>query len=219
MVIVELLDMFRLCVQKWVGILFTPRLEFTPATMNMREGFDLRVCRLVDGSVLLHVPHGGRSGMFCCEVEMALGVHEDKTAKVRATEYAVWINAKGWRDWNQCTVTGRKRISIGDDKCMLYEKRRLSPWMVQMIKWRMQKHNDVDVLMRHYRNFHFMAVLNYLWDNIDRIPKGFVERWALRGPEALDQAWAEAETISPGLQEKKHTRILFDVLKEEAQSL
>jgi hypothetical protein len=182
--------------------------------MNSREGFDLRVCQLIDGSALLHVPHGGRSGMFCCEVEMALGMHEARATTVRATEYLSWINTKGWSDWNKRTVTGRKMIVIRDSGCMLYEKRRLSPWMAWMIKWRMHRNIELDVLMRHYQNFHFMTLLNYLWIDLYRTPKGFVETWALRGPDAVDEAWAEAETISPELKEKKYGRALFEALKK-----
>ena len=199
---------------KWVGILCTPRLKFVPATMNTREGFDLRVCRLVDGSALLYVPHGGRSGMFCCEVEWALGMHEARADKVRAGEYLAWVNAKGWSDWNQSTVTGRKMISIGNG-VFLYEKRRLSQWMTWVIKWRMERSAELDVLMRHYQNFIFMSLLNHLWDDINRRPAGFVERWALRGPDAAEDAWNEAESAFPGLKEKKHSRTLFEVLKED----
>jgi hypothetical protein len=115
--------MFIVMLLKWAGILFTPLLMFRPATMNTREGFDLRVCRLVDGSALLYVPHGGRSWMFCYEVETALGMHDAHADKVRVGEYLAWVkvNAKGFRDWNQSTVTGRKMISV-DDVVILYEK-------------------------------------------------------------------------------------------------
>ena len=154
--------------------------------------------------------------MFCCEVEMALGMNEARASKVRATEYLSWINAKGWRDLNQHTVTGRKMINVCDYGCMLYEKRRLSPWMAWMIKWRMHRNIKLDVLMKHYQNMHFMSLLNHLWTDLYREPQGFVERWALRGPEAADDAWAEAETLSPKLKEKKHGRALFEVLKTEA---
>jgi hypothetical protein len=63
---------------------------------------------------------------------------------------------------------------------------------------------------------HFMSLLNHLWTDLYREPQGFVERWALRGPEAADDAWAEAETLSPKLKGKKHGRALFEVLKTEA---
>jgi hypothetical protein len=214
----EAIKSYRLWLQKWVGILFTPRLEFSPATMNHREGFDLRICRLVDGSALLHVPHGYRSGMFCCEVEQALGMIKSRASNFKATQYLSWINIDGWKDWNKCTVTGRKIITINDSACMLYDKRRLSSLMAWMIEWRMQGRNrELDALMRHYQNFHFMSLLNHLWIDIYRKPKGFAERWALRGPEAADDAWAEAETLSPELKEKKHGRALFEALKNEAQ--
>ena len=178
----------------------------------MREGFDLRVCRLVDGSALLYVPHGGRSGMFCCEVETVLGMHD--AAKVRVGEYLAWINAECWSDRKQSTVTGRKMISVGNG-VMLYDKRRLSQWMAWVIKWRMKRNAELDMLMRHYQNFIFMSLLNHLWDDINRRPAGFVERWALRGPDAVEEAWAEAESVYPGLKEKKHSRALFEVLKED----
>ena len=199
--------MLLVMLRQWLGILFTPRLNFVPATMNTREGFDLRVCQLVDGSALLHVPHAGTPGMFCCEVETALGIHHDKA---HVGEYLSWVNAKGWSDWNRSTVTGRKMIYVGD-RVILYEKRRLSQWMTWVIKWRMERNEE---LVRHYRNFSFMSLLNHLWDDIDRRPAGFVERWALRGPEAVEEAWAEAESVYPGLKEKKHSRALFEVLKD-----
>lgn len=212
-IFLETLNMFRLWSLKWVGILFTPRLNFVPATMNRREGFDLRVCRLVDGSILLYVPHGGRSGMICCEVESALGMHEARSAKVRPTEYLAWVNAGGWTDWNSNSVTGREMISIGNG-CMMYARRQLTSCMNRIIKWRMVRNARMDSRMRHYGNVHFMSLLNHLWDNIDREPAGFVERWALQGPERVDEAWAEAESIFPALKEKKHARAFFEHLKE-----
>jgi hypothetical protein len=200
---------------KWVGILLTPRLNFVPATMNGREGFDLRVCRLVDGSALLYVPHGDRSGMFCCEVMTALGMHQARVRKVRVVSYLAWVNAGAWSDWNQSSVTGRKMIEIGDE-LMAYNKRELSPWMIWMITWRMQRNAELDRFMRHYHNFSFMSLLNHLWDDIERTPSGFVERWALKGPEAVDEAWDEAVTFKPELEEdKKHSRALFEALKKE----
>lgn len=213
-ILLETFNMLRLWGLKWAGILFTPRLNFVPATMDGREGFDLRVCRLVDGSALLYVPHGGRSGMFCCEVESALGMHEARAAKVRPTEYLVWVNAGGWTDWNSNSVTGREMISIGN-KCMMYARRQLSSWMNRIIKWRMVRNARMDSLMKHYGNPHFMSLLNHLWDDINREPAGFVERWALKGPERVDEAWAEAESVSPELKKKKHARALFEHLKIE----
>lgn len=208
--------MFLVWLRKWIGILFTPCLMFKPAIMDRREGFDLRVCRLVDGSALLYVPHGARSGMFCCEVETALGMHKPRAATVDAQEYLVWVNAVGWTDWNRSTVTGRAMISV-ENGCMAYEKRRLSAWMSWMIKRRMVRDARTDALMRHYRNYHFMSLLNHLWDDIDRRPYGFVERWALRGPEHVDEAWAEAKSIYPKLEDQKASRALFEVLKDKAQ--
>lgn len=213
--LLEAWKMSSLWCQKWVGILFTPSLNFVPATMNTREGFDLRVCRLVDGSALLYVPHGGRSGMLCCEVESALGMHEARAAGVRPTEYLAWVNAGGWTDWNSNSVTGREMISIGNG-CMMYPRRQLSSWMSWIIKWRMVRNAKMDKLMRHYGNVHFMSLLNHLWDDIYRQPAGFVERWALKGPERAYEAWAEAETISPQLKEKKHARALFEILKDSS---
>jgi len=202
-----------LWLRKWAAILLTPSLKFVPTTMNMREGFDLRLCRLVDGSALLYVPHGGRTGMFYCEVEMALGLMHAASA----SEYLIWVNAEGWSDWNQNTVSGREMISVGDTRCMAHDKRRLSPWMAWMIKWRMQRTAELDHAMRHYQNYHFMSLLNHLWDSIDRRPKGFVERWALKGPEAADDAWTEAVSVSPALLQKNASSALFEVLKEEAR--
>jgi hypothetical protein len=213
----EAVKSFLVWSSKWIGILFTPSLEFSLATMNYREGFDLRICRLVDGSALLHVPHGFRSGMCCCEVEQALGVLESRASNVKATQYLSWINIDGWNDWNTRTVTGRRMIGIDGSACMLYDKRRLSPWMVWMIKWRMHRNRELDAAMRHYQNFHVMSLLNHLWIDLHRKPEGFVERWVLRGPQAVDEAWAEAKTISSDLNEKKHSHALFEVLKKEAQ--
>jgi hypothetical protein len=213
----EAIKSYRLWLRKWVGILLTPQLQFSPATMNYREGFDLRICRLVDGSALLHVPHGSRSGMFCCEVEQVLGMIESCASNVEATQYLSWVNIDGWKDRNNRTITGLKMITIHDSACMLYDKRRLSPLMAWMIKWRMHRNRELDVFMRHYQNFHFMTLLNHLWNNLHRKPEGFVERWVLQGPQALDEAWAEAETVFPNLNEKKHTRALFEVLKKKAQ--
>ena len=207
-------DTIWLNMRKWAAILLTPCLNFVPATMNMREGFDLRVCRLVDGSALLYVPHGGRSGMFCCEVETALGMHEARAAKVRVSEYLAWVNAGAWSDWNQSSVTGRKMIAVGNG-LMLYDKRRLSPWMNRMVTWRMERNAELDMSMRHYLNFGFMSLLNHLWDDISRTPVGFVERWALKGPEAVDMAWDEAVTVYPKLKDEKHSRTLFEALKED----
>ena len=199
---------------KWVGILLTPRLRFVPATMNTREGFDLRVCRLVDGSALLYVPHGSRTGMFCCEVETALGMHQARARKVRVPSYLAWVNAGALNDWNQSSATGRKMIGIGN-ALMAYNERELSPWMIRMITWRMQRNAELDMLMRHYLNFTFMSLLNHLWDDIDRTPPGFVERWALKGPEAVDEAWDEAVTFKPELEDTKHSRALFEALKKD----
>ncbi len=110
-------------------------------------------------------------------------------------------------------LTVRKMISVGNE-VMLYEKRRLSQWMALVIKWRMERNAELDLLMRHYQNLSFMCLLNRLWDDINRRPAGFIERWALRGPEAVEEVWAEAESICPGLKEKKHSRALFEILKE-----
>ena len=209
-----MLGILWLNVRKWAAILLTPRLNFVPATMNMREGFDLRVCRLVDGSALLYVPHGSRSGMFCCEVETTLGMHEARAAKGRMSEYLVWVNAGAWSDWNQSSVTGRRMIAIGNG-LMLFDKRRLSPWMTWMITWRMERNAELDMSMRHYLNYGFTSLLNHLWDDISRKPAGFVERWALKGPEAVDGAWDEAVAVYPKLKDKKHSRALFEALKKD----
>jgi hypothetical protein len=202
--------------RKWVGTLLTPSLKFTPATMNMREGFDLRLCRLWDGSALLYVPHGARPGMFCCEVESALDMHKARAAQVRVSEFMVWVNADGWIDWKRKTITDREMISINDRECINPDRRRLNPWMVWMIKWRMQRIAELDFSLRHYQSFHFMCLLNHLWCDIYREPHGFVERWALKGPEAAEEAWSEAVSIRPELLQKKEARSLFEVLKKEA---
>ena len=193
--------------RKWAGILLTPRLRLAPATMSGREGLDLRVGRLVDGSALLYVPHGARTGMFYCEVETALDMRETRAD----TEFLVWVGAGGWTDSCETTVTGRKKIYVGA------HGRRLGPWMAAVAKWRMERNAELDESMRHYRNFHFMSLLNHLWDAIQRTPKGFVERWALRGPAAAEEAWAEAETVYPKIKGDVHRRALFDVLIKEAQ--
>ena len=195
------------------AVLLTPRFNFVPATMNNREGFDLRVCPLVDGSALLHVPHGSRSGMFCCEVEMALDMYrpEGRFCNRRAVEYLTWVRAGFWTDHKHITVTGRKSIYV---ECY---GRTPSSWITRLIKWRTRKDHDMDVEMRHYSNFSFMSLLNHIWDSIRRTPKGFVERWALKGPEALDEAWKEACAINPKLNDKDSTMLaLFNVLKEHA---
>ena len=192
-------DMYMLLpvwIRKWVGILFTPCLRFTAATMNMREGFDLRVCHLLDGSALLYVPHGYSSGMFCYEVEAALCMNRARRGQVRPSSFVAWVNAGEWSDLNRRTVTERKMISITNN-CMPVAERRLSPWMIWMIQWRMRRDADLDVTMRHYQNILFMTCLYHLWLEIHRTPEGFVERWALRGPEAMDEARAEAETLKP----------------------
>ncbi len=59
---------------------------------------------------------GGGVGCFA-----ALGMHEARADKARVGEYLAWVNANGWSDWNQSTVTGRKMISIGNG-VFLYEK-------------------------------------------------------------------------------------------------
>ena len=207
------LDAILLEARKWVAILLTHRLNFMPATMDMREGFDLRVCRLVDGSALLYVPHGSRSGMFCCEVETTLGISEARAA-AKVHMYLAWVNAGAWSDWNRTSVTGRKMIAIGNE-LMLYDKRRLSQWMTWMITWRMERNAELDMSMRHYLNYSFTSLLNHLWDDISRKPAGFVERWVLKGPEAVDDAWDEAVAVYPKLKDKKHSRTLFEALKED----
>ena len=216
MLFIEQLDRLFLHLRKWAGILLTSSLKFTAATMNLREGFDLRLCRLWDGSALLHVPHGARSGMFCCEVESALDMYEARAARVRVSEYLVWVNADGWRDWKKKTITDREMISVSCSKCIHPDKRRLSQWMVWVIKWRMQRIAELDFSLRHYRSFHFMCLLNHLWCDIHREPHGFVERWALKGPEAAEEAWSEAVSIHPELLQEKQARSLFEVLKNEA---
>ena len=153
--------------------------------------------------------------MFCFEVESALGVHEARAGRKRPTEYLAWVNAGGWTDGNRNSVTGREMISISN-WCMVYASRRLSSWMSWMIKWRMVRNARMDLLMKHYGNMHFMSLLNHLWDDIDRQPAGFVERWALKGPERAELPWIEAESISPKLKEKKHARALFEILKKQA---
>jgi hypothetical protein len=48
--------------------------------------------------------------------------------------------------------------------------------MARMIKWQMHRNIEFDVLMRHYQNVHFMSLLNHLWNDLYRKPKGFEER-------------------------------------------
>lgn len=182
-----------------VPLWMTSSIRFSRVVLEGREGFDAQAARLASGDVLLRVPHNTTTHMCRAEVEHALGRNYGYSIHSHDPATVFWLAAKHVKKWSP-----NDRLWFNEE----YQDNNVSTLFVggynkgahplpPELRDYVLKNAEFPEPVAHFADYEFT------WKLIDLAQRtgviwskhGFITKYAMLGPDHLEEASAEALAI------------------------
>lgn len=177
----------------------THHIKFHRVVLQGREGIDAQAAKLISGDMLLRIPHEATNHMHRAEVDHALGRNYGYHTGSHYPKTVYWLSRNSVVEWDPSDQRWfhEDYMSPGISTLFVSNHHKGGYPMPDELRDYVNANSEFPFLCEHFADYMFTHDLIHLaqkthvmWSH-----HGFITKYALLGPDHMEEAIKEAEAI------------------------